>query len=69
MSVCLFVCLSVLKLLLGILKDIDKLYITGREIFRGPTLFIFRIEPTTGSDAIVQKPDTGRKIGRKTAVF
>ena len=69
MSVCLFVCLSGRKLLLGKLKDIDESYITGRRIFRGPILSIFQIDPTTGSDAIVQKPDTGRKNGRKTAVF
>ena len=64
-----YVCVFVLKLLLGKLKDIDESYITGREILRGSTTSIFRIDPTTGSDAIVRKPDTGRKNGRKTAVF
>ena len=69
MNVFVCVCLFVLKLLLGKSMDIDESYITESGIFRGPILSIFQIDPTTDSDAIVQKPDTGRKNVRKTAVF
>ena len=49
--------------------DRHKPYITRCGIYRGPKLSIFRIDPTTGSDAIDRKPDTGVENVTKNAVF
>ena len=69
MFVCLFVCLFVsLRLLIGV-RYVHELYMVRSGISRGRFRFIFRSEPTTLPDAIVRKPDTGRKKRRKIVVF
>ena len=55
MSFCVFVCLSVLKLLLGKLTSIDEWYTIGSGIFRAPKLSIFQFEHFTIPGTIRQK--------------
>jgi len=64
-----FGCLFVFKLLLGKYKNMDILYIIGSGIYLGRLLSIFRVRPTNCPDAIVRKPDSGRKKWSKIDVF
>jgi len=59
----------IIELLLGISKNRRDLYMVRRAISRERFSTMFRRKPTTLLDAIVRKPDNGRKPRRKIVVF
>ena len=67
--VCLFVCLSVSIKLLSTGMNHDILYIVVSRILRSRFIWYFQDRSDHRPDAIIQKPDTGRKNGQKIAVF
>ena len=69
MSVCLSVCLFNPKLLLGKGTNRDILYTNRSTIYLGRTTLQKEICPRNCPDAIVRKPDTGRRKSAKNGRF
>ena len=67
--VCVSVCLFVPKLLLGKCNNMDILYTNRSRIYLGRTTLQKEICQSNCPDAIVRKPDTGRRKPAKNVLF